>query len=152
MRRQLALCRSDRVNAVQYLEWIGNSFDELFLASPLVAKKIYGQYVEIAKENGLVIPDEYQITINIDEKYTDMIMKEMKDTSQININNSPNTKTVDIKQKYLKNIEDSKEKNLINEIKSIELNRCDTMTRLPELNQFSDGRMQYEINRMINLH
>ena len=68
VRRQLILCRTDRINAGQYLEWIGNSFDELFLASPLVARNIYEKYVELAHKNGISVPDEYEITINIDEK------------------------------------------------------------------------------------
>ena len=110
VRRQLALCRLDRVNAVQYLEWIGNSFDELFLASPLVAKKIYEQYIEMAKENGLVIPDEYKIIVNVDQRFSEIKKPQGK----------------------------------------IEITR-ESINKLPELNKFSDGRMDYELNRMLNL-
>lgn len=141
VRRQLALCRSDRVNAAQYLEWIGNSFDELFLVSPLVAKKIYDEYAEIAKEKGLIVPDEYKITINVDEKLTEMKIKEMKDISKININRSPLSVKVS---------EDFSEKSPVIP-KPLEINRSDTITNLPELNKFSDGRMEYELRRMINL-
>ena len=41
VRRQLIMCRTDRVNAVKYLEWIGNSFDDLFITSPLVSRSIH---------------------------------------------------------------------------------------------------------------
>ena len=86
VRRQLVLCRTERVNAVKYLEWIGNSFDDLFLASPLIARSIYTEYVKVAKENGLTVPDEYQLTINVNERYQLQKFNEMKDSSVININ------------------------------------------------------------------
>ena len=45
VRRQLILSREDRINAVQYLDYVGSSFDELFMSSPLVANNIYKNYI-----------------------------------------------------------------------------------------------------------
>lgn len=144
VRRQLALCRTDRVNAVKYLEWIGNSFDELFLASPLVAKKIYDEYVETAKKQGLVIPDEYQITVNVDEKLNKIKIEEMKDMSRIDVNSSP--MNIKIEHDY------TEKTPAIAKKKSIEISRENTLVNLLEINKFSDGRMEYELNRMKNIN
>lgn len=118
VKRQLILSREDRVNAGKYLEWIGNSFDDLFLSSPLLDRQIYTNYIKIAKENGLTIPDEYELTIFIDNN-------ENKDAK--NINNK-------------KEIDGSKE-----------MKRIKTLSNFPELNHFSDGRMLYEMQRMMDV-
>jgi hypothetical protein len=137
IRRQLSLCRSDRINAGEYLEWIGNSFDELFLASPLVATKIYEDYVKLARENGFTVPDEYGMTININEDYQNTKISEMKDYSAININ-----KTI---------IKDSP-KNETDVLKGTKkIKRTKSMSHFPELNKFSDGRMEYEMKRMMGI-
>lgn len=160
VRRQLALCRNDRINAGKYLEWIGNSFDDLFLASPLIATNIYESYVKMARENGMTVPDEYGITINVDETYQKKKIHEMKDSSVININDSS--------ENYIKNIdlyEQDNEQNSYMKPSSYDISKGETetfkgtkeikrnqsMSHFPELNKFSDGRMEYEIQRMMGL-
>jgi hypothetical protein len=64
IRRQLILYRDNRQNAEKYLEWIGNSFDDLFSASPLISDRIYNEYIKIARKKGLLVPDDYVININ----------------------------------------------------------------------------------------
>uniref|UniRef100_A0A6C0JJC8 SMODS and SLOG-associating 2TM effector domain-containing protein n=1 Tax=viral metagenome TaxID=1070528 RepID=A0A6C0JJC8_9ZZZZ len=64
IRRQLILYRDNRQNAEKYLEWIGNSFDDLFSASPLISDRIYDEYIKIARKKGLLVPDDYVININ----------------------------------------------------------------------------------------
>lgn len=157
VRRQLVLCRRERVNAAKYLEWIGNSFDDLFLASPLVASSIYTEYVKVAKENGLTVPDEYQLTINVNERYQLQKFNEMKDSSVININEnirenahknpppSPESELRELKEPETK-------KNMPTTFKGgKEIKRTQTLSHFPELNQFSDGRMGYEMQRMLGL-
>lgn len=126
IRRQLILARQDRVNASNYLEWIGNSFDELFQASPLIDNKIYKEYVNIATKHGFVVPEEYGITINIDENYDNKKVNE----TDININKA----TIPIKMEP--------------DIHKIEIKRSDTISRFPNIETFSDGQMIYEMKRM----
>ena len=140
VRRQLILCRTDRINAGQYLEWIGNSFDELFLASPLVARNIYEKYVELAHKNGISVPDEYEITINIDEKYQVQKFKELKDDTVIDINVSPKNNKEKMDFQYKQSFKGN-----------TEIKRTKTLSHFPELNKFSDGRMGYEMERMLGL-
>lgn len=49
--RQLALTASERIAPKEYLEWLGNSVDELFSVSPLLPKVAYReetQHIEIS--------------------------------------------------------------------------------------------------------
>jgi len=143
VRRQLIMCRTYRVNAAKYLEWIGNSFDDLFLASPLVDRSIYTKYVKVAKENGLTVPDEYQLTINVNEGYQLQKFNEMKDATVININedsSSPESEIRELKSRTSTTFKGDKE-----------IKRTQTLTHFLELNQFSDGRMGYEMQRMMGL-
>lgn len=84
IRRQLILYRDNRQNAKKYLEWIGNSFDDLFSASPLISDRIYDEYIKIARKKGLLVPDDYVININ-NHKINESI-REIQNVSSININ------------------------------------------------------------------
>jgi hypothetical protein len=108
IRRQLSLGRDNRVNAVKYLDYIGNSFDDLFTTSPLIEKSVYDNYVRVARAKGYIIPDEYELTMHIE-----------------------NCEEPPVKEE--------------NNIK-----RENTIAKLPYISHFSDGRMMYEIQRMMN--
>lgn len=144
VRRQLALTKTDRINAGQYLEWLGNSFDDLFLASPLISSKIYEKYIKIAKEKGLSVPDEYGMTININETYQNKKIHELKNDTLIDINMSEQG------SKQIENSNDSSgETDTFKGNKQIK--RTKSMSHYPELNKFSDGRMEYEMQRMMGI-
>ena len=138
IRRQLILYRENRQNAAHYLEWIGNSFDDLFTGSPLVTTIIYNEYIKIAKEKGLVIPDEY--VININAHYKKKKISEIKDVSVININTDleNNDKVVDDKVVDDKVVDDHIKENIIN-----------NLSHFPDINKFSDNMMNYELQRMM---
>lgn len=165
VRRQLVLCRSDRVNAGKYLEYVGSNFDDLFLASPLVAKGIYDNYVIVAKKNGIVVPDEYGITIRVDGMYQENKLNELKNVSAINVNKSSKSmleeEKVELKieepGKPLKSKtpspESTQRRNIGEETfkGNKEIKRTGTLAHFPELNKYSDGRMEYEMQRMMGL-
>ena len=121
IRRQLILYRDNRQNAEKYLEWIGNSFDDLFSASPLISDRIYNDYIKIARKKGLLVPDDYVININnnIHESIRESI-REIKDVSTININTN------------------LKKDEVLNDI-----------SHFPDINKFSDNMMSYELQRMM---
>lgn len=172
VRRQLVLCRADRINAVQYLEYVGSNFDELFLASPLVSKSIYDEYVTVAKENGIVIPDEYGLTIKVDEMYQKDKFNEMRNFSVINVNESSASSEERVELKIEQPKDPSPEPGPKPESKTPspestkrrrmslgeetfkgnkEVKRTGTFSHFPELNKYSDGRMEYEMQRMMGL-
>ena len=188
VRRQLDLGRTDRVNAGKYLEYVGSSFDELFLASPFVARHIYEDYVKIAQKHGLVVPDEYGLTINVDKSYQKNKFNEMKNVSAIGVNDSPpisrEETIVSIEEDTIQSPEfnyrrasitdeiskgKTEEKGSLRDYASpdsryrrtslndetfkgnTEQKRDGKFTHFPELNKFSDGRMEYEMQRMMGL-
>jgi hypothetical protein len=51
--RQLSLYRKDRISAKEYVEWLTKSYDELFLASPLVPQEISKIYIDKADKEGI---------------------------------------------------------------------------------------------------
>jgi hypothetical protein len=55
VRRQLALSRTNRIPAKDYIDWINRSFDELFIASPLLSEEIFLKYEKKAIKNGIRI-------------------------------------------------------------------------------------------------
>ena len=156
IRRQLILYRENRQNAAHYLEWIGNSFDDLFTGSPLVTDIIYNEYIKIAKENGLVIPDEY--VTDIKDHYKKEKISEIKDVSLININteltSSPKNKVVikekinEIKGVSLININTALTSSPKNKI-VIKENIINNLSHFPDINKFSDNMMNYELQRMM---
>jgi hypothetical protein len=166
VRRQLVLRRQDRINAIQYLEYIGGNFDELFLSSPLVSKVVYENYVTMAKKIGIFIPDEYGLTIQIDEMFQTRKLNDIRNVSSIEINEESEsceniennnthedikTKTPESKTPESKTPE-SKTRLAENELKGEkEIKRLGTFRHFPEFNKYSDGRMEYEMQRMMGL-
>lgn len=156
VRRQLAKNRSDRINMSQYFEWIGQSFDDLFLASPLISEKIYQDYVNSAKKNNISIPDEYGLNITINKEYENEKLEELINTSEIVINND-DEKYIKPKVKSLENgkndvVVDISEKHFRNNIykeDSKSIKRTNTISHFPELDKFGDGRMKYEMKRLM---
>lgn len=148
VRRQLVMCRKDRVNASKYLEWIGNSFDDLFLASPLVAHTIYNEYAQIAKENGMMVPDEYQVHIKVNEKLQLQTLDDMKNASMIDINENQ----ILTPERIFRSLKEPPDTTLCETFKGDkQIKRTQSLIHFPELNQFSDGRMGYEMQRMMGL-
>jgi hypothetical protein len=156
VRRQLVLERKDRVNPVEYLEYIGGNFDELFETSPLVSKYVYNDYVKVAKNNDTIIPEEYELAIHIDETYQEEKFNEMRNFSDIHINRTPLPKesVTNIKNsgKIFEKVSSSMKIKNSNDIKDDrKVKRETSFTVFPELNKYSDGRMEYEMKRMTGL-
>ena len=90
------------------------------------------------KKKGDFVPDEYGIIININEQYENEKKKEMENDTSIKINITP----------------ESKNKNILTRTSSVlrgekAQKRTDTFDHYPELAKFSDGQMDYEMNRMM---
>lgn len=139
IRRQLAMSRTTRIDPGQYLEYIGKSYEDIFLASPLLPKGIYNNYIQNAKLKGLCIPDEYGDTININENYEQIKLKEMATNEKINVNN--------MESKDEHSVFISKNPSIKGKKK---VRRNSDFSNYPELNQYDDKQMAYEIKRMLN--
>ena len=143
VRRQLALPRDIRVTPIEFLNWVGSSYDELFTGSPLVSRRIYDNYIIGAKKNGISIPDEYGDTILIDENYEEKQIEEMICETKIEINDSSISD-----DKELTSIKvDYEEANKKRKVK-----RGSEYIPYPQLNEYGDPRMKYELKRLMNLY
>ena len=159
IRRQLALCRWDRVHAQRYLEWVGKSFDNLFRESPLIAARIYSKYIEMAKKAGLIVPEEYHIEINTDDESKTRTFNDVS-TIRINIednedkenrksisdhsNNSNNSNKANLRDKNRTSISN-------NSLKNKNKKSVSHTNLFSESSKYNDGMMNYEMNRMMDL-
>jgi hypothetical protein len=135
VRRQLALYRDDRIPAKTYLAWVGLSFDELFMASPLIPEKIQKDYSTNAENVGSFVPTPYKSTININKKYEEETIKSIINNDKIKINRS-----------YIGDLKID-ETSPILEVRTIK--RTTGLAQFPELSKYSDGQMAYQMSRMM---
>jgi F0F1-type ATP synthase assembly protein I len=128
VRRQLGLYREDRVPATLYMEWLETKYGELFLSAPLLPSDVYDKFSQA--ENTSVL-NRYEDIISINDDYEKAEVKKIVDVTNIEINNGYKvSREQEIKgQKQIK--------------------RSYTMSQFPELNQYSDKMLEYEMKRML---
>ena len=135
VRRQLSLYRKDRAPAGAYLEWVSKSFDELYIAAPLLPQKIYRKYAKQAKCEGIAVPKEYGQNVGIDENYENQKVQEICNKGDIVINIG-NVRTSPVETEP--------------EVKGDKIiKRGDTLAQFPGLNRYGDGLMNYEMKRFM---
>lgn len=122
VRRQLVMQRECRPSAKQYLEWLNDSFDQLFSSAPLIPDKIYKNYCKYAKTHNLALPPIYGSSI--------IIHSDISATPK----SIPISNGVPFQEVEPKTVNTS-------------LRRIDTYVE-PE--KFTDGMMEYEIKRMMD--
>jgi hypothetical protein len=141
VRRQLGLYRDDRVSATPYMEWLESKFEELFLSAPILPSSAYEKYSVMAKKLGLTVPNKYESMIIINNDYEETNVKNMSNLSDIKINsyNTERNQTID----------EDKISIQIDSKKTRQVKRGNTMSQFPELNQYSDKMLEYEMGRMM---
>lgn len=155
IRRQLSLYRDDRVNAGKYLQWVSVSFDDMFSGSPLISGDVYKDWVVFAKKNNLHVPKEYGIMVDINFKDP---IKELANVGEIKVNN------VQSSADLLENLREPRHRraNTLPDIKidmketepkpvKTKSKRPERYTNYPDLNRFTDPRMEYELSRMFGM-
>jgi hypothetical protein len=136
VRRNLAIPRCNRINAVKYIEWVGKSYDDLFNSCPLIPAEIFKGYIEDAKNKGITLPDEYAITITVDAKYQGVKINEIMASHAIDINLS-RTPSPPLHSEDNLGIKTS-----IKRTQKI-------FTSTPDLNKYDNGNMEYEMERLM---
>lgn len=138
VRRQLGLYRNDRLSALLYMEWLETKYEELFLSAPLIPFSSYKRF----KKLGINIPEQYDSDITINTEYENIKIEEIINSSDIKINIDkegyiPKMNIENIK--YVEGCKKDKKK----------IKRTNTMSKFPQLNQYSDKMLEYEMKRMI---
>lgn len=141
IRRQLSLCRDDRVNPGEYLEYISTSFDELFTSAPLLSDNIYQEWVNYAKNNGLTIPKELGKIVDSDENKTTDRIKKLCNLEKININKE----TTDSDRKISTPI------TIDTPTVVIDKEREKVYNQEVDFSEYSDGKMKYEMARLYGM-
>jgi hypothetical protein len=144
VRRQLILYRDKRTDANKYLEWISKSYEELVMASPLIPQSVQEDYAKYAVEKGWEAPDRMNDTIEINTEYRTQKLRELSDKTSIVVKElmaseslSPSNIVIIVEEPDLKGT------NVIA--------RSKTLSSYPDMNKYSNGQMDYEMSRMIEL-
>lgn len=134
--RQLSLDRKDRVNPGQYLEYISKSYDELYSITPVVPEEIYQSWVEYTKTQDndvLNSPRTSRAQSSADSQPPSPLVVTRVTTPEQGVNSGDNTIP-----------EPHQEESPI----EIVVKGTDTVRGLPEINQYSQDRMKYELSRL----
>lgn len=112
VRRQMDLRKENRIKAGKYLEYVGESFDSLFKASPFIRQDIYENYIKMAKNAKIAIPDEYELVINIEKSFSEELKNTNKKSYNQNNENSLEPEELPFKRTraVLKYAHDNKQK------------------------------------------
>ena len=149
VRRQLSLYRKDRVHAIEYMKWLENKYEEMFFSAPLLPAEIYDKHALLAKELGWEVPKKYEQTITINKDYETTKIREVMNKQDIEIHvieedNEANETEAnkDIHLSVSENEDDNSDK-------AITILRTRKMANFPELNEYSDKALEYELKRMM---
>jgi hypothetical protein len=144
VRRQLGLYRKDRVEAIKYMEWLETKYQELFMSAPLLPIGSYKQ----DKDNTISVPNKYGSNVTIDESYRNRKSYEITNTTEIEINDRNDITEIEISDSSSEETKISpKEKTKVKR----KVKRTQTMSKIPQLNQFSDKMLEYEMKRMMGI-
>lgn len=121
VRRQLSLYRSNRINSINYMDWIETKYEELFASSPVISNSNFELYKKEAEINDWNIPNSDLHIIEINQEFEEEKINEILDNTEINIIDDFN-------------IDSTKKKNT---------------SKIPEINSYSDKMLNYEMKRMM---
>lgn len=129
IKRQLSLEREDRIDAIEYLNWVGNSYDELYANAPLVSISVYKKFKN-HKEFEDICKRETSRDPFTERKGRNSWSRDL-DSSLVTSNS-------------ILSIESYKDPSLDFKIKK----RLNKLNIANNHSKYSDGRMNYELNRM----
>lgn len=125
--RQMCLYRENRLDSTNYLEWVETKYGEILNSAPIITTTTYNSFVKNATKNQYVVPNRYDSVITINkESLPEIIIPQTEPTTDNNTTENNNDNKLTTK-------------------------RTTTMIKLPEINQYSDKMLQYEMKRMFNM-
>lgn len=146
IRRQLALYRSDRVDAGEYLSWLNETYDTLFMASPLLPQNIYSRF-------GVNNRDTSAIFINTE--YEDRTIRDMLNYTEINVNKQIPKPDDNIEYFKPGNTPSSRGSVTSTGIEHQQIqghtriDRTNTLSLFVELSRYNDRMMSYDLRRFL---
>jgi hypothetical protein len=139
------------------MEWLESKFEELFLSAPILPSSAYEKYSIMAKQLGLTVPNKYESMITINNDYEQTHIKDISNLTTIKINsgNDENKEIVNEtvsnhqEDKFIIQIDSNVKPATMESKKTRQVKRGNTMSQFPELNQYSDKMLEYEMGRMM---
>ena len=132
VRRQLCLYRSNRIDAKNYLEWLETKYEEILISAPLLSSSIYQQVAKEAAKEGWRIPNQYEHEITINQEYNDKTVISSPKRIISLVGEPPTAKPPLVVEPPL----------------VVVIKRSNSMSKIPEINQYSDKMLEYEMKRM----
>lgn len=168
VRRQLAVYRNNRIEAGPYIEWLNNTYENLFSSAPLLPVSVQDNYLKKAHQEGIELPSVYSGAIEINSEYTNAIT----DMSKITVNSIDNFPTIfkqsteqlsteQLSMEQLSTEQSTEQLSSLpitpsntspNDLSSpspISSNRKMTKIFPAGIQDYSDGQMKYQMNRMV---
>ena len=133
--RQMCLCRENRISPEIYLEWVETKYGEILSTAPIITKNTYDNFNKNCNHNG------YTMTINKDS-LQEIISQQNDGTPN---DETPNVGTLNDETPNVGTPNDENPP-----IKTVKKGTV-TMSKLPQINQYSDKMLQYELKRMLNM-
>lgn len=137
IRRQLAVYRNNRISAGPYLEWLSDTYENLFSSAPLLPISVQDAYLENANRKGINLPSIYSNDIDVNSEYNT--------TTTINVKKSV-TPTLLIDSAGSKPYVSESEPSPDTIVSKSSYTKSDTVS-----DNFTDGQMKYQMNRMGSL-
>ena len=149
IRRQMCLYRNNRISAEHYLEWVETKYNEIISSAPLITQTTYNNFVAKSDKNGYTIPNMYEsiITINTENVPEIVINMDNEGQSESELEGQGESELEGQGESELEGQGESHQKVTIHKVK-----RTTTMAKIPEINQYSDKMLQYEMKRMFHIN
>ena len=122
VRRQLSLYRSNRINSINYMDWLETKYEELLASSPVISNSNFESYKKEAEINDWNIPNSDLRIIEINKEFEEEKINEILDNTEINITDDFNTEPI---------------------------KKSNNKSKIPEINSYSDKMLNYEMKRMM---
>ena len=152
VRRQLALYRCNRQDAKRYLEWLTNTYDELYASAPLIPQGVQDNYAKKAQKHGLHIPDAIEDIIAINTDYHPEKIRDVNNRDEIAIEMRGSDSSDDDPKAAPAECAKVSPPNAKNPESLKTLKRTHKLNVHQELNKYNDGHMVYELSRMMGLN
>ena len=150
VRRQLSLYRKDRLPAREYLEWLNKSYEDLFMASPLLPYKLTRKY------NKMLSKDENKKIATIEENSLTSFTKVLRSCNprksseniEIAVNNEERcSEPSDITGEEDVDLEHGGRVSITGQPPEVKRMVSQQFT---DLSKFGDGMLNYEMKRFMN--
>jgi len=139
IRTQLSAVRDARLQPRPYVKWVTSVFDDLYASMPLLPETIFDKWNQFAKKSLIANARSIESEVDVDKE---LKQRQVSNMNKIEVNTTPSMST--------SGSEDEQKENIV-VVKRRHPRNCHMAITLPELNRFSNPKMEYEFHRFMGL-